>query len=220
MIMKPPLERHPYVPEHDDVIKWKHLPRNWPFVRGIHRSPVNSPHKGQWRGALMFSLICVWINDWVNNREAAWWFETPSRPLWRHCNDIYCLSRCSDSYLHINGLVQDCSNSSVLAMELLQSCTKHSRQFSFIMFEPMNGLWYLHLSKYYRQRVLAAGALARRHDKPLERYWHMNQRWQKEIHLHFFTDGGLKPWHQSECRNSVFSIKSSLKLQNFVVTCI
>ena len=34
------------------------------------RSPVNSPHKGQWRGALMFSLICAWINDWVNNREA------------------------------------------------------------------------------------------------------------------------------------------------------
>ena len=55
---------------HDDVIKWKHFPRNWPFVRGIHQSPVNSPHKGQWRRALMFSLICVWINDWVNNREA------------------------------------------------------------------------------------------------------------------------------------------------------
>ena len=55
---------------HDDVIKWKHFPRNWPFLRGIHRSPVNSPHKGQWRGALMFSLVCVWINDWVNNREA------------------------------------------------------------------------------------------------------------------------------------------------------
>ena len=32
--------------------------------------PVNSPHKGQWRGALMFSFIYVWINDWVNNREA------------------------------------------------------------------------------------------------------------------------------------------------------
>ena len=54
---------------HDDVIKWKHFPRYWPFVRGIHRSPVNSPHKGQWRGDLMFSLICVWINGWVNNRE-------------------------------------------------------------------------------------------------------------------------------------------------------
>ena len=55
---------------HDDVIKWKHFPRYWPFVWGIHRSPVNSPHKGQWRGALMFSLICVWINGSVNNREA------------------------------------------------------------------------------------------------------------------------------------------------------
>ena len=37
---------------------------------GIYRSPVNSPYKGQWHWALMFSLICVWINDWVNNREA------------------------------------------------------------------------------------------------------------------------------------------------------
>ena len=55
---------------HDDVIKWKHFPRYWPFVWGIHRSPVNSPHKGQWRGALMFILICARINGWVNNREA------------------------------------------------------------------------------------------------------------------------------------------------------
>ena len=62
--------------EHDDVIKWKHFPRYWPFVRGIHRSPMNSPHKGQWHGALMLSLICFWINDWVNNREAG--------DLWRY----------------------------------------------------------------------------------------------------------------------------------------
>ena len=55
---------------HDDVMKWKHFPRYWPFVREIHRSPLTSPHKGQWRGASMFSLICVWINCWVNNREA------------------------------------------------------------------------------------------------------------------------------------------------------
>ena len=40
------------------------------FVRGIHRSPVNSPYKGQSHGALLFSLICVWIKDWVNNGEA------------------------------------------------------------------------------------------------------------------------------------------------------
>ena len=61
---------HNILDTHDDVIKWKYFPRYWPFVRGIHRSPVNSPHKGQWRGALMFSLICAWINHWVNNREA------------------------------------------------------------------------------------------------------------------------------------------------------
>ena len=54
----------------DDVIKWKHFPRYWLFVLRIHRSPVNSPHKGQWRGALMFSLIGISINGWVNNREA------------------------------------------------------------------------------------------------------------------------------------------------------
>ena len=41
---------------HADVIKWKHF-----------------PHKGQWRGALMFSLIFAWINGWVNNREAGDW---------------------------------------------------------------------------------------------------------------------------------------------------
>ena len=53
---------------------WRHqietFPRHWAFVRGIHRWPVNSPHKGQWREALMFSLICSWINGWVNRREA------------------------------------------------------------------------------------------------------------------------------------------------------
>ena len=91
---------------HDDVTKWKHFPRYWPFVRGIHRWPVNSPPKGQWPENLMFTLICSWINGWVNNGEAGdlrrycahydvtvtwcfcllfvWttscWFETPWRP--------------------------------------------------------------------------------------------------------------------------------------------
>ena len=56
---------------HDDVIKWKHFPpRYWPYVREIHWSPMNSLHKGQWRGALILSLICAWINGSVNNRDA------------------------------------------------------------------------------------------------------------------------------------------------------
>ena len=50
------------VNSHYDVIKWKHFPRYWPFVWGIQGSPVDFPHKGQWRGAFMFSLICAWTN--------------------------------------------------------------------------------------------------------------------------------------------------------------
>ena len=56
------------------VIWWRHqmetFQRYWPFVRGIHRSPVNYPHKGQRRGALIFSLICAWTDGWANNRDA------------------------------------------------------------------------------------------------------------------------------------------------------
>ena len=68
MLLPSSEHRHSYL--HDGVIKWKHFSCYWPFVRGIHRSPANCPHKGQWRGALMFSLISAWINRWVNNREA------------------------------------------------------------------------------------------------------------------------------------------------------
>ena len=52
------------------VIKWMHFLRYLQFVRGNHRFPLNFPQKGQWRGALMFSLICVWINGWKNIGEA------------------------------------------------------------------------------------------------------------------------------------------------------
>ena len=61
--------------EHDDVIKT--FSALLALCAGNSPVPVNFPHNGQWRGALMFSLICVWINDWVNNREAG--------DLRRHC---------------------------------------------------------------------------------------------------------------------------------------
>ena len=53
---------------HDDVIKWKHFPRYWPFERGSHRGEF--PSQSQWCEALMFSLICVWTHGWANNRDA------------------------------------------------------------------------------------------------------------------------------------------------------
>ena len=56
---------------HDYIMEWKHFPRYWPFVRGIHRSPVNSPHKCQWREASMYSLVRAWAGGWVHTRVAS-----------------------------------------------------------------------------------------------------------------------------------------------------
>ena len=127
---------------HDDVIKWKHFPRNWPFVREIHRSPVNFPHKGQWRGALMFSLIYAWINDWVNNREAGDLRRQHGHydviVMWRYMScaggkltntdqsPVVVLygGKTHASSKQFNGLVQGCNMSRALAKEILQSCTK------------------------------------------------------------------------------------------------
>ena len=66
---------------------WRHQKETFSallaFCAGIHRFPVNFPHKGQCRGAFMFSLICAWINRWVNNREAG-----DLRRYYAHCDVI------------------------------------------------------------------------------------------------------------------------------------
>ena len=71
---------------HDDVIKWEYSPRYWPFVREIHRSPLNSPHKSQWRRVLMFSLTYAWTNCWINNRDTG-----GLRRYWAHYDVIVML---------------------------------------------------------------------------------------------------------------------------------
>ena len=63
--------------KHDDVIKWKDFRRYWPFVWGIHLSP----HKGQWRGALMF-FFYLHLNQQMSKQWRHRWFEMPSRSLW------------------------------------------------------------------------------------------------------------------------------------------
>ena len=67
---------------YDDVIKWKHFPRYWPFVWGIHRLPA--PSQSQWRGALMF-FFDLHPNKQLSKQSWGWWFETPWRSLWSHC---------------------------------------------------------------------------------------------------------------------------------------
>ena len=80
---------HLAMPFCDQFSWWRHQmgPFSALLALCVGNSPalVNSLHNGQWRGVLMFSLICVWINDWVNNHEN-WRFETPPWSLWRQCN--------------------------------------------------------------------------------------------------------------------------------------
>ena len=64
-----------YVIPHGINSWWRHQMETFAalLALGAGNSPVtvNSPHKGQWREALMLSLICAWINSWVNNRESS-----------------------------------------------------------------------------------------------------------------------------------------------------
>ena len=75
-----------YGVHHDYVIKWKHFPRYWLFVRGIRRSPVNSPQRPVTRSFDVF--FDLRLHTRLSKQWWGWWFEAPSRPLWRHCNDI------------------------------------------------------------------------------------------------------------------------------------
>ena len=107
---------------HDDVIKWKHFPRSWPFVRGIPRSPVNSPHKGQSRGALMFSLICA-LSERLSKQWWGWRFETPSRLLWRHCNVKWCSIRLPHrpSLVHYSEFIMSTMASQITGVSIIYS---------------------------------------------------------------------------------------------------
>ena len=104
---------------HDDVIKWKHFPRYWPFMRGTAEFPTQRPVT---RSFDEFFFICAWIKDWVNNHEAG--------DLRRHCAhyDVIVMASCCVIYFltrytfyfqtlytrytyHIDGLAQNCNNS-------------------------------------------------------------------------------------------------------------
>ena len=66
---------------HDDIIKCKHFPCHWPFVRGIHWSPVDFPQKSH------FGVYChLRLNKWLSKQLRCQWFETPSCSLWHWCN--------------------------------------------------------------------------------------------------------------------------------------
>ena len=73
-----------------------------PFVRGIHRSLVDSPHKGQWRGALMSSFN-LRLNKRLSKQSWHGWFETPSRSLWGHYNALWVRKINADIFIWAGG---------------------------------------------------------------------------------------------------------------------
>ena len=73
--------------KHDDAIKWKHFPCNWPFVRGIHRSRWIPHTKAS--DAELWCFFDLRLNKRMSKHPRGWWFETPSWSLWRHCN-VHC----------------------------------------------------------------------------------------------------------------------------------
>ena len=70
----------------DDVIKWKHFPRYWPFVSGIHRSTVVTSQRPATRSFEVF--FDVLLNRRPSKQSRRWWFVTPSSSMWFQSNDL------------------------------------------------------------------------------------------------------------------------------------
>ena len=73
--------------KHDDVIKWKHFPHYWPFFAGNSLVPGEFPAQRPVTRSfdVFFDLR---PNKRLSKQWWGLWFETPSSPLWRHCNEI------------------------------------------------------------------------------------------------------------------------------------
>ena len=69
----------------DDVSKWKHLPRHWPFICAGNSSVLRwIPTK--WPVMRSFDVFFdLRPNIRLSKQSWGWWFETPSRQLWRLC---------------------------------------------------------------------------------------------------------------------------------------
>ena len=79
-ILTDPISRG-YFSLHDDVIKWKHFPRNWPFVPG--EFPTQRPVTRSLD--VFFDLR---LNKRLSKQSWGWWFVTLSRLFWRQCNEL------------------------------------------------------------------------------------------------------------------------------------
>ena len=98
-------------PQNDDVIKWKHFPLYWTFVTSEFpwKRPITR------RFDVFFDLR---LNKWLSEQSRGWWFDAPSRSLWRYCNKCTSVFQATEAWWHIhalfNWIIIDCYNGSCL----------------------------------------------------------------------------------------------------------
>ena len=183
---------------HDDVIKWNHFPRYWPFVRGMIRSPVNFPHKGQRHGALIISLICARINGWVNNDEAG--------DLRRHCahNDVTVMQM-----WFIRGKCQACYifNSTIQFLTMQPWFTQNITYAAV-----MKLIWYLALKpltiQQRRPRFLESYLLICSEPPWLLHVWNSLVTVNKEVTVTIFSCGDISQTHKARFTQNEISLSS------------
>ena len=87
--------------KYNHVIKWIHFPRNWPFVRGIHRLSVKIPSQRPVTRSFYVSFD-LRLNKRLSKQSRGWSFEMLSRSLWRHCNgNVTYLTLCAEKHLSV-----------------------------------------------------------------------------------------------------------------------
>ena len=141
------------------LMMWKRLSRYWPFVMGVHRPPVKDlyppppppPQKEPVAPALVFSLVSTYRRCWTNIRV--------SDDLKRYILPYMCHKSANkdpvcEFYLtyeryHADGLVQDYSNPIVNALELLQSSTKLSMLFMYLLRLHNDVIKWTHFQRYW-----------------------------------------------------------------------
>ena len=59
-----------YIEHLDSTTWWRHKMETFSALLVFCADNSHSPNKGQWRGALIHSLICAWTNSWANTEDA------------------------------------------------------------------------------------------------------------------------------------------------------
>ena len=89
---------------------WRHKMETFSALLAIcaGNSPVTGEFPAQRPATRSFDVFFeLWLNKRLSKQLWGWWFETPSRPLWRHCNvdswnDGIHIPKCKYAYVHSN----------------------------------------------------------------------------------------------------------------------